>query len=44
MTPIVVIATAGKGGRGMRSIPPPTAVVGGMTPNAVTTTARRVAG
>ena len=44
MTPIIVIATAGKGGRGAGSISPPTAVVGGMTPNAVAATARRVAG
>ncbi len=44
MTPIVVIATAAKGGRGAGSIPPPTAVVGGMTPNAVAATSRRGAG
>ena len=30
MTPILVLATARKGGRGMGSIPPPTVVVGGM--------------
>ena len=39
MTPIVVVATASKGGRGAESIPPPTVVVGGMTPNAVAATA-----
>ncbi len=44
MTPMVVVATAGKGGRGVGSIPPPTVVVGGMTPNAVAATATRVAG
>ncbi len=44
MTPIVVLATAGKGGREAGSIPRPTVVVGGMTPNAVTATAKRVAG
>ncbi len=44
MTPIVVVATAGIGGRGAGSIPPLTVVVGGMTPNAVAATARRVAG
>ncbi len=44
MTPILVVAIARKGGRGAESIPPPTVVVGGMTPNAVAATARRVAG
>ena len=44
MTPILVVATARKMGRGVGSIPPPTVVVGGMTPNAVAATARRVAG
>ena len=44
MTPILVVATARKGGRGVGSIPPPTVVVGGMTPNAVAATASRVAG
>ena len=32
----------GEGGQGL--FPPPTVVVGGMTPNAVAATARRVAG
>ena len=44
MTPILVLTTARKGGRGVGPIPPPTVVVGGMTPNAVAATASRVAG